>query len=213
MCRNSDKLLRKNFRPLTQNKTITVSLIICFVKKLLTASLIVILFNSTYGLNLDSFFKSVVSNGLVNYSLIKTEKKSELDSLINDLNTKIASSPTKANYINLYNQHVINEVVKKYPVSCPTAIPGFFETNKVLIGKELSTLNNLENKIIRPTYNDPRVHFALVCGAKGCPPIQTFAYSDSTLDSLLTKVTKEAINNKDFIKAEGAAKVSEIFKW
>jgi len=185
------------------------------VKKLLTTSLIVILFNSTYGLDLNSFFNSVVKDGLVNYTLIKKDKKAKLDSLINDLNSKLTKAPTNATYINLYNLHVINEVVKKYPVTSPTTIPGFFETNKVKVGAEISTLNNLENKIIRPTYNDPRVHFALVCGAKGCPPIQTFAYSDGILDSLLNKVTKEALNNNEFIQvdAEGSAKISEIFKW
>ena len=165
--------------------------------------------------NLDNFLQSVVTKGGVNYTLIKSEKQEELKQLIDQLNKEITNDPKKAAYINLYNLLVIDQVVKNYPTTSPTSIAGFFDANKVLVGDKKMTLNDLENNIIRPSYKDPRVHFALVCGAKSCPPIQNFAYSKAKLDSQLTKVTAWAINDSSFIKTdkEGNIKISEIFKW
>ena len=39
------------------------------------------------------------------------------------------------------------------------------------------TLNDLENERLRKPYNDPRIHFALVCAAKGCPGLSREAYA------------------------------------
>ena len=106
-------------------------------------------------------------------------------------------------------------MVTNYPINSPNEIPGFFDKTKFTIKNKATTLNQLENKIIRPTYNDPRVHFALVCGAKGCPPIYQFAFFADSLDQQLDRVTTAALNNQSFIRFQktGAAEISEIFKW
>ena len=185
------------------------------MKKIITLSLIIMSWPGLQAQNLNNFLKNVVSNNAVNYNLVKNEKQSELSLLIDSLNKEVISSPSKAAYINIYNLLVIQQVVNNYPTASPTAIPGFFDANKVLVGDKNITLNDLENKIIRPTYNDPRVHFALVCGAKSCPPIQSFAYEESKLESQLDSVTSWAVNDPAFIKTdeEGKIKISEIFKW
>ncbi len=61
-------------------------------------------------------------------------------------------------------------------------ISGFFDVKKHNIGGVMLTLNSLENDFMRPSYLDARLHFVLVCGAIGCPPIinqenQLYAYS------------------------------------
>lgn len=185
------------------------------MKTLVTFLLLIVFLNTALASSVDSFFKATVNGKSVNYSLIKKKKQEELDSLINLLNAKTIVSPSKATYINLYNLLVIKQVVNNYPTESPTSIPGFFKVNKFMVGDNKITLNHLENKIIRPTYNDPRVHFALVCGAKGCPPIQNFAYTDNLLETQLNVVTKTSMSNPDFIKLkeDGNASISEIFKW
>lgn len=185
------------------------------MKKYIAISLIIVFAFVGKSQNLDTFFKTIVLEGNVNYKLVKETKQEELTNLINKLNAEIVTAPTKSAYINLYNLLVIKQVVNNYPTASPTAIPGFFDTNKFLVGDKNITLNDLENKIIRPTYKDARVHFALVCGAISCPPIQNFAYNEKELNNQLDSVTTWAINDPNFIQIdeEGKIKISEIFKW
>lgn len=169
--------------------------------------------------SLTSFYKASVKRGLVDYKTIQNKKTEELKILIQNINTDIINSPTVADkkhyYLNLYNLLVIQQVVQNYPIKSPMDVPGFFDNNKFTVGGEKMTLNQLENELIRPTYNDPRVHFALVCGAKGCPPIMNFPFSKNNLDNQLNTLTKQALNHPAFIKysSNGLAKISEIFSW
>ena len=141
------------------------------MKNILTIALLFNLLNNSFSnIQVDSFLKSVVNNGRVNYGLIQKEKTKQLDSLIQNLNTDLINSnitQSKAVYLNLYNLLVIKQIVTNYPINSPNEIPGFFDKTKFTIKNKATTLNQLENKIIRPTYKDSRVHFALVCGAKG----------------------------------------------
>ena len=73
----------------------------------------------------------------------------------------------------------------------------------------------IENKLLREKFNDPRVHFVLVCGAIGCPPLINYAYRPDTLEKQLDAQTRSAING-NFIKVHSKKKkleVSEIMKW
>lgn len=166
---------------------------------------------------LNNFFSKNVKNGLIDYTSIKADQKEKLTQLITSVEKQIVSeneANQKALFINQYNLLVIQQIIDNYPASSPMEIAGFFDKTKFLINGKQITLNDLENKIIRPTYNDNRVHFALVCGAKGCPPLQAFAYQPSLLDNQLNKVTKEAINNPEFIKITSEkTEISELFRW
>lgn len=167
--------------------------------------------------DLNNFFSQVVEGKNVNYKKVKNEFSKELSGFITQINSNIGNTPSAenlANYINLYNLLVINQITSNYPLNSPNEVPGFFDQTKFSVnGKEI-TLNELENEIIRPTYNDARVHFALVCGAKGCPPIQSFAYDQASIDTQLNLVTKAALNDANFIKEkENTHDVSEIFRW
>ena len=77
-------------------------------------------------------------------------------------------------------------------------------------------MDNIENDIIRPTYKDARIHFALVCAAKGCPPIITSAFHPATLDEQLDENTRNIINDNNFIRVDTKNKqvaISQIFEW
>ena len=76
------------------------------------------------------------------------------------------------------------------------------------------TLNDIENKKLRAVFDDARIHFVLVCGAKGCPPLIASAYRPETLNKQLTRQTRLALNNEQFIRvAKNKVAVSEIFTW
>lgn len=163
--------------------------------------------------------KFVDAEGNVNYTAIKSNPL-ELKNLLKRIETFNAAEATPADreafYLNAYNVLVIGEVVERFPIESVQKVPGFFDKNLVSVAGEKLTLNDLETKKLRQPYADPRVHFALVCGAKGCPRLSRAAYVGNQLDAQLTIQARAVLQNPAFIRVEaGARKVqlSQIFKW
>jgi hypothetical protein len=165
----------------------------------------------------DSFLKKNISNNKVDYQTIKSNPM--LLNEIIDIAAKTDFSKEsvafqKAFLINAYNLFLIKGVVAKYPVKLSTDIPGLFDKTIYVIAGKKYTLNDIENKLIRAKFNDARVHFALVCGATGCPPITNFAYLPETIEQQLNKQAKLALNNPNFIKVNSKkVELSQIFEW
>jgi hypothetical protein len=167
----------------------------------------------------DIFFRANAIAGSVNYSSLK-KNPSSLDSLLSFLKSyeySTADSVSKETYlINSYNLFVIETIVQNYPVTTPKAITGFYDRIKHTLGNKLVTLNEIENDSLRSVYHDPRFHFVLVCGAKGCPPIASFAFFPEQLENQLENQTRKAVNDPGFIRVNDQKKeasLSEIFKW
>ncbi|WP_426059382.1 DUF547 domain-containing protein [Hymenobacter sp. B1770] len=163
--------------------------------------------------------KFVDADGNVNYGAIKRNPL-ELQGLLKRVASfdAAAAQPDdrKAFYLNAYNLLVIGEVVARYPLESVEKVPGFFDKNLVSVAGEKLTLNDLETKKLRQPYNDPRVHFALVCGAKGCPKLNRAAYLANSLDTQLTIQTQKVLQSPSFIRVDDKARkvlLSQIFKW
>lgn len=207
--------------PNSQHKTIT-----SIMKNYLMITLIALFVFTSKASKLDVFFeqtdvflKKTVKNGLVNYAQVKAHK-GELQKLIDEIEvmnvTKEANARNEAFYINAYNLIVIYNVTRHYPIEGPLKIDGFFDKKKHKIAGDFITLNDIENEKLRKVYKDPRLHFVLVCAAKGCPKITNFAYRPATLSKKLDQQTKKAVNDPNFIRVKtksGKVLVSEIFKW
>jgi len=167
----------------------------------------------------DIFFKQYVKEGNIDYTALQTNRPilDSLSRLIGVLD--ISRQPEvvrKAYWINVYNVLVIKSVVDNYPITSPKDVPGFFDNAKHKIGGELLTLNEIEKDILLKNFKDGRLHFALVCGARGCPPITSFAYTPALLDSQLDIQIRSALNDPQFIRLDHAGKeveLSEIFNW
>ncbi|UTW61126.1 DUF547 domain-containing protein [bacterium SCSIO 12741] len=168
---------------------------------------------------MDSFFKQSVTNGRVDYDQLHNHPE-QLKALVKKLEPASQlpqdSTDQKAFWINAYNVLVIYEVIQNYPLSSVKDVQGFFERkNYVVAGNKLS-LNDIENKILRKQWKDSRIHFVLVCGAIGCPPIIPEAYRSSQLDDQLTRQTQAALNDPKFIQVKDGEETvlfSSIFKW
>jgi hypothetical protein len=165
---------------------------------------------------INIFLAKNVKSGKVNYKVIAADKTG-LDEIITYASTKqkfINSDEKKAYYLNTYNMLVIKGIINNYPTKGPMEIKGFFDKKEYAVNGASVTLNYIENDIIRKTYNDARIHFALVCGAKSCPPIQNFAFTTTKLESQLDVLTKQSIQNKNFTKIEGnKVSISMLFNW
>jgi hypothetical protein len=166
----------------------------------------------------DSFFKTYVSNGRVNYKNIKKDPSSLNTLLDMAAAIKVTTGNPKtyqAFYINAYNLAVIKGIVNKYPVKSPLDIKGFFDKKIYTLGGKKTTLNDLENKILRKKFpKEARFHFVLVCAGLGCPPIIASAYKPSILEKQLQRQTVKALNDPNFIKVKGKkVQLSQIFEW
>ncbi len=167
----------------------------------------------------DMFLKKNVSNGKVDYQNIKNDATllNEIIEIASKIDvSKETVNSQKAFWINAYNLTLIKAIVNKYPVKSPVDIAGLFDKGTYIITGKKFTLNDIENKMIREKYKDPRIHFVLVCGANGCPPIINAAYLQETLEEQLNKQAKIALNNPNFIKVNTTSKkveLSQIFEW
>lgn len=197
--------------------------------KNLTSTLIVILslttltqaqstFDKRFFDRTDAFLKIHVQDGKVDYQSLAGNPA--LKSLILEIESAnlqgLDANTTQAFYINAYNLLVINAAAEAYPLNSVLRLNGFFDAKKRMVAGDKMTLNQLEKDRLLKTYNDPRFHFALVCGAIDCPPITTFAYRPELLDQQLEAQTKKALNNPTFIKIDPenqSAALSQIFEW
>ena len=121
-----------------------------------------------------------------------------------------------AYWINAYNAFTLKLIVDNYPLKSIMDLEGgkVWDKKWVNLGDKVYSLNEIEHNIIRPQFNEPRIHFAVNCAAASCPPLAAKAYTADNLESLLAERTKSFINNSQYnhISASGA-KVSKIFDW
>jgi len=122
--------------------------------------------------------------------------------------------------INLYNAATLRLIINHYPVKSIKDIGGFFKgpwDREIvpLFGKTVS-LDHLEHDIIRKEYNEPRIHMALVCAARGCPTLRGEPYTGARLDEQLDDQAGIYLKSPAGLRidrAKGVAYVSAIFKW
>lgn len=82
------------------------------------------------------------------------------------------------------------------------------------IDGEALTLDNIEHDILRPRFKDPRIHFAVNCAARSCPPLMSEPYGGYGLDQQLNRVTEAFVNDPERNRLEGnTLYVSKIFHW
>lgn len=124
--------------------------------------------------------------------------------------------------INLYNAATLRLILAHYPIESIRKIGPVWDQSKAwklpvvgVFGRTV-TLDMIEHEMIRPVYEDPRVHFALVCAAKGCPPLRSEAYDGARLDAQLEDQARLFLSQKakNDARREGkTASLSLIFKW
>ena len=164
--------------------------------------------------------KNVSSSGKVNYKGFKNDEKT-LNAYLNQLEgTPIGRDWSKnkkmAYWINAYNAYTIKLILKNYPVAKITDLHGGkpWDVKWIKLDGRSLSLNNIENDILRPTYKDARIHFAVNCAAKSCPPLLNQAWTSSNLNSNFEKQAKAFINDSKFNVISGSnAEVSKIFEW
>ncbi len=118
--------------------------------------------------------------------------------------------------INAYNVFTIKLVLNHYPVESIKDIPRAWDEPQFLLLEKRRSLNEIENVLIRKKFNEPRIHFALVCGAQGCPALRDGAYTEAELEEQLDQAAFRFLNDKSRNRIDiktGKLYLSPIFKW
>ncbi|MCU0574826.1 MAG: DUF547 domain-containing protein [Syntrophobacteraceae bacterium] len=163
-----------------------------------------------------------VHNGTVDYAGFKAEEN-ELDRYLQHLEgvqpQKLSRNEQLAFYINAYNAYTIKLVLTGYPNIKSIKDLGTFwrspwKKEFVRLEGRTMTLDDIEHGIIRPRFQDPRIHFAVNCAARSCPPLISEPYGGDTLDQQLDGVAKAFVNDpeRNDLK-DNTLYVSKIFDW
>jgi hypothetical protein len=167
----------------------------------------------------DSIVRAYVTpESLVNYVALKQNAQPQLDRYVAMLARKWPDSMTqpgrKAALINAYNALMIRWVLDNYPVESVwrTKRP-FTEARHNVDGKKMS-LDDIETTL--RNMGDPRIHAAIVCASRGCPPLRREAYIEGRLEAQLDDSTRSWLANpkrNQFFPDRRLAEVNPIFKW
>ncbi len=120
-------------------------------------------------------------------------------------------------YINAYNAWILHEALGKYPTkSVKDALFTFFTGKRITVAGQQTSFSALEKETIRSKFSEPRVHFALNCASRSCPPLNREPFAADKLESQFEKLAKGYVNSERGVKYSAASKsaeLSKIFDW
>jgi hypothetical protein len=128
-------------------------------------------------------------------------------------------------WINAYNALTLALIVEHYPIvgkageypsSSIRQIAGAWDTISFPVMGEQMTLDHIENAILRGEFGEPRIHMALVCAARSCPPLRREPYAGPDLDAQLDAQTRRFLASPHGFAVDrdaGVVRLSAIFDW
>ena len=121
-------------------------------------------------------------------------------------------------WLNLYNAATLELVLAHHPVKSikdiggPTSSP--WKHPVVTVAGRGYSLDAIENDVVRPTFQDARIHFALNCAALGCPPLARHAFRAPTLSDQLDEACRRALNDARWVEAsQRRIRPTKLFDW
>lgn len=162
----------------------------------------------------------VSEDGKVNYKAWAKDQ-SALDSYLAQLAgtqplSNWSTNVQLAYWINVYNAHTIKFVLQHYPVQSIKDIHDSHPWDKpwIVLGGKTYSLSQIENEILRKRFRDPRIHFAINCAARSCPPLLNEAYDPARLDAQLASRTKAFITDQQYNQTSTSPiRLSQLFDW
>ncbi len=162
---------------------------------------------------------------LVHYSAVTPQDKAELERYLSQMSVVSIAEYNRneqlAYWINVYNALTIETILNHYPVQSIRDIKlgGFFsdgpwDAKLLTIDHIPVSLNDMEHRIIRPIWNDPRTHYALNCASYSCPNLQKTAYTGASVNRMLTSDAKAYINSPRGVDIKNNQLIiSSIYDW
>ncbi len=118
-------------------------------------------------------------------------------------------------WLNAYNAHAVNGILHGYSAEGIFARTQFFSWYDFRVARAQRTLGAIEHEILRVQFDEPRIHFALVCASTSCPKLRREAYRGDILDRQLDDQVRGflADPSRNRFAPGGTLYMSRIFEW
>ena len=176
----------------------------------------------------------VTADAEVRYAALKADP-AQLDGFLADL---AAADPAEfarwreaeriALWLNAYNAITLKTIIDHYPIrasglaalrypaSSIRQISGAWSRRRWTVLRRTMSLDDIEHETLRRQFAEPRIHMALVCAARGCPPLRREPYRGDQLEEQLADQARRYLGSPAGLQllADGRrVAISEIFKW
>ena len=169
---------------------------------------------------LDGLLRRFVTDGMVDYGGLK-----HFQSVLQQYLEQIAGLDQRqhgrnellALFINAYNATTLKLILEHFPgIHSIRDIPSSqrWHDRRWRIAGETLSIDEIENKVLRKRFREPRIHFAIVCASVGCPPLRAEAYRGSQIDSQLADQARIFNQSEHYIKLQkNTLWLSSIYDW
>jgi hypothetical protein len=167
----------------------------------------------------------VTPAGRVDYGVLAERRDllarfvARLGALAPDTHPELFPTPEHAlaYWLNAYNAFVLSAVVEEYPIRSvwKTRDGQFFQRRRHRAGGRLVSLDDIEHRILRARFAEPRIHFAINCASNGCPPLRPRAYEPGGLAETLREASERFLASEWNCRVDreaGRIYVSRLFK-
>lgn len=165
----------------------------------------------------------VNAKGGVDYDALATDAESKkLDAYIASLADApldtLARDQKLALLLNAYNAFTLRLILDHYPLESIRDIPAAdrWDAKRWNLGGMTLSLNQIEHEQVRPKFSEPRIHFALVCAAVGCPPLRAEAYAAGRIDEQLQSQAVYVHTHDRWLQYQpgsGEIKLTALYNW
>ncbi len=160
------------------------------------------------------------------YRRVSASDRQALDAYLADLSaTRIGTfnrAEQFAYWVNLYNALTVKVILDHFPVdsirdidiSSGVLSDGPWGAELISVEGQRLTLNDIEHRILRPIWRDPRIHYAVNCASIGCPDLQRQAFTGANHQRLMDSAARTYINHPRGVTVDAnGVTVSSIYAW
>ncbi len=161
---------------------------------------------------------------LFRYSAVQGQAQQDLQAYLQSLQAldprTLSREEQLAYWINLYNALTVELVIRHYPVESIRKIRphlfafGPWDMEVAMVAGQSLTLNDIEHRILRPLFQEPRIHFAVNCASIGCPDLSSTAFTGANVEQQLQSLTARFLAHPRGMewRSDGLY-LSSIFNW
>ncbi|MEP2735935.1 MAG: DUF547 domain-containing protein [Erythrobacter sp.] len=172
---------------------------------------------------LQEYVKEEASGvNLVDYKRMKGEAEDALKTYLNAMQAiaieDFGADEQFAFWVNLYNAATVAIILENLPLDSIRDIglfgSGPWKDDAVTVGGRVLSLDNIEHDILRPEWQDVRIHYAVNCASIGCPNLAARAYTGAKLEAMLEEAASAYVNHpRGFGGKPGSIIASNIYEW